>query len=47
MRTGDSDTVNSCEFDETEVRAEATLKAGDAERGLEEADVADPDAERD
>ena len=48
LRTGDSP-VNRCEFDaeDTDVRAEATLNAGEAERGLDEADAADPDAERD
>ena len=35
------------EADETEVRAEATLSAGEAERGFEEADAAEPDADLD
>ena len=41
--------MNNCEFDaeDTEVRADATLRAGEAERGLDVAEAADPDAERD
>ena len=33
--------------DETDVSADATLRAGDADRGLEEAEAAEPDADLD
>ena len=41
----------TCEFgadacDEEEVRAEVVLSAGDAERGFDDADPAEPDVER-
>lgn len=33
--------------EDTDVRADATLSAGEAERGFEDADAAEPEAERD